>query len=125
MREFQEKRKIRKKIYSPYSLGALLLVMAFLGKATWNVYLKYDSSLEKKDRTAAEFQTMEDRHSALEASVARLKTTEGVEEEIREKYRMAKDGEHLLVIVDQEKPMVVPPEKTFFQSMWQKVKGIF
>ena len=125
MREFQQKRKMRNMIYSPLSLFALLLLLAFFGKATWNVYQKYSSSMEKKDRTAAEYQAMQDRHNALVASVARLKTDEGVEQEIREKYRMAKDGEQLLIIVDQEKPTPPLPEKTFFQSMWQKVKGIF
>ena len=99
MRDFERKRKIRRVLYSP---GVLLLVFALLvlvGKATWNLYAKERESRRNLDRVEAELLGLQLREEHLRADIARLKTPEGIEEEIREQFQVAKPGERMVVLV--------------------------
>lgn len=130
MREFQEKKRIRRYIYSPITLIVLLGVLYVVGRATWNVSLKQNDSETKKDQTQGRYEQLVSHRDALEASVAKLKTDEGVEQEIRDKFRMAKDGEQLIVIIDDKaKEGEGATAKTGFKSwmgtMWANVVEAF
>lgn len=100
MEDYKAKQRIRKKIYSPWVFGSLLLVTLFLIKGTWGVYFKQNESAKNLEKVKTELANAQNREEDLEASVSYLKTQEGVEEEIRDKYSVAKPGEEILLIVE-------------------------
>ncbi|MDO8482592.1 MAG: septum formation initiator family protein [bacterium] len=120
MREFEHKRKIRKILSSPLVLLPLAIILFFLIRGTWNIYIKNrDSGIEL--RLAEErLARLEGRQSKLAAGIERLSTESGIEGEIRDRFQMAKDGERAIVIVEEPKKIAdLPlPEKNFLQKIW-------
>lgn len=122
MREYQRKRKIKRFLYSPLMLLALLALIALMGKATWGVYLKEKQSRMSLDRAAATLSSLEAREQRLTEKIERLKTLEGVEAEIREQFQVAKPGERMVVIVEDKK---APQEEAPKQSLVSKFFDLF
>lgn len=108
MREFQAKRRFENLLYSTGSILILLVVIGFLVKAVFGAY-------DKKRRSEAELARTQTAHAALvlernnlSKSEAFLKTEEGVEAELRSKYRLVRPGENVAVIVDEENSSLIP-----------------
>ena len=78
----------------------LLGISALLGKAVWNIYTKNHLAKENKEATLRELADLEVRQKDIKAKLDKLKTVQGKEEEIRRNLPMAKEGEHVIVIVD-------------------------
>lgn len=125
MKEFQEKRKIKKRVYSKFTILALLIVVILLARGTWGVYKKEKDSRIEMQRVQGELQVLKDRKENLAIGIDRLKTDTGVEEEIRNKFQVAKQGEGVIVIVDKA-PTVVPTDDTnILKKIWNSVTGVF
>lgn len=100
MREFQEKRKLKRLIYSHLSLIVILLVFLGLVRATWGVYEKSQLSMTRLAETEKEYNSLQMRKAELSVKVDSLETDVGIESAIREKFPVAKTGEQLVLIVD-------------------------
>jgi cell division protein FtsB len=100
MLEFQEKRKIKNLLYSKVTLTVLIILVVLLLNAVWNVYKKQDLAKDNLIKTAVVFEGLQAREKMLSSEIERLKTKNGVEEEIREKYGLVKPGEEVIVVVD-------------------------
>ena len=110
----------------PVSIVAVLVLSA------WSFYpvarLNYTEERERA-RLAAELDGLKERNEVLRSQVDRLKTPEGVEEVARENLGMVKEGENLVVIVDDEaeqRPAVLTPDTAAAvpqpePSAWQQV----
>lgn len=83
-----------------------ILVLAgitfILGRAVWNIYQKNKLAEENKQATLRELTDLETRNTSIEAKLASLQTVEGREKEIRKNLPMAKEGEHVIVIVGEQ-----------------------
>ncbi|MFA6339194.1 MAG: septum formation initiator family protein [Candidatus Paceibacterota bacterium] len=127
MREFREQRKIKKIIYSKVIVLILLVVLVIAANSTWKVYQKERESADKLSEIQKKYNDIKNREKDLANIVSRLKTDQGKEEEIRNKFQVAKDGEEVIILVD--KSMASDSSQTihqnFFSKMWQKVKGVF
>lgn len=123
MRDFERKRKIRKVLYSKGVLLLLLLLLALVGRATWGLYAKERESRRNLDRVEAELLGLQLREEKLRADIARLKTPEGVETEIREQFQVAKPGEKMVVLVDDRQEN--PEQKAEERSLLSKFLDIF
>ena len=100
MEDYKAKQRIRKKIYSPWVFIVLLVITVVLTKGAWGVFFKQQESAQNLDKVRAELAKAEQREAELEAGVSYLKTEEGIEEEIRDKYSVARPGEELVLIVE-------------------------
>ncbi len=100
MLEFQQKKKFQRFLHSPLMIITLIIVFGVLAKASWGVYQKERLSAENLSRQNAELQKLSERENSLAQSIEYLKTDEGVEAEIRSKFRFARDGESIAVIID-------------------------
>ena len=100
MKEFQRKRKIRKFLYSPSSFVILLVLVALMAKATWNVYVKEKDSQKNLDHAKEELAALESRKTMLSDKISRLKTPQGLEAEIRSQFQVVKPGEKMVVVVE-------------------------
>jgi cell division protein FtsB len=64
------------------------------------VYIKNKTSRENRDFSAKRLSDLEEREKMLEASIDNLSSDEGVEEELRKNFDIAKDGEGVIRVVD-------------------------
>jgi cell division protein FtsB len=127
MLQYNERTKLRKRLYS-WPVFALLLVLTVLVvKGTWSVYWKRVESIQNLDKVTQEAAALESREAALNADISKLQTQAGVEEEIRKKYSVVKDGEQVVVVVDDQQQKAAPsqPKPGFFKRMWNAIAGIF
>jgi cell division protein FtsB len=87
---------------SPVTIAVLALVVLFLGNATWNVYRGYRIAHEKEMMAKDNLEAMVARAEVLEEDIARLTSKKGKEEEIRTRFGYGREGEHMIVIVDEK-----------------------
>ena len=80
MREFQEKRKIRKILFSPLFLGILLVVFALVSFSTAKVYIKSRLAISKNEKVEQKIEELEKRKSELENEIKQLQSDFGSEE---------------------------------------------
>lgn len=122
MRDFQERRKFRKIIYSKFSV-VILIVLAILSiRAVWGVYEKYRISDQALLNSQSELSELLNRADRVSRGVARLGTSRGVEEEVRLKFPVAKSGETVIVLIDGQ---MSSTSSTTSSGLWRWLKNIF
>ena len=126
MREFSQKRKVRRLMYSPISLIFLFIILFLVVKGSFGVYQKYSLSKNELQNSQADLQVLEDKKENLETKIDRLQTETGIEKEIRSKFDVAREGEKLIVIVeDKVEEEIVIEEKGFFGNIFTTIGGWF
>ena len=106
-------------MYSKVTLVILLIIIFFLLKAVWGVYIKQDMAKDNLAKTAAVYNGLQNRKEMLSSEIDRLKTESGKEEEIREKFGLVKEGEEPRSVVDDPDKDSGPSSSPI--SFWQKV----
>ena len=99
MIDFQQKRQLNKVIYSKVTFFVLLVLVFFMGKATYGIYKKTTISASNYAAVEKGYQNLKTRKDMLESEIDRLQTERGVEEEIRSRFSVAKPGETVVTIV--------------------------
>lgn len=102
MFDFYEKRKIRGLLYSKLTLGILLVLILLLGRSVYERYQVAQQMEVKRLETTAELNELEQRAAVLEGKVEYLEKDRGKEEELRGRFDAAKEGEQVVIIVDEE-----------------------
>jgi len=126
MREFSQKRKFRRYLYSYPVLIFLLIILFFVVKGSFGVYQKYSFSKSELNKSNEELVVLEDQKTNIVAKVDRLGTETGIEKEIRSKFDVAKEGENLIVIVEDEVVAEeVVEESGFFGNFLTTIGGWF
>jgi cell division protein FtsB len=118
MLEFRKKKKIRKILYSPLVLLFLIFIFLILLKGVWGVYKKEKISEENLNREKTELVRLENRQKTLASSIDYLKTEQGLESEIRNKFRAVKENEKVVVIIDDEATGTQKVEATTTKGFW-------
>ncbi len=90
----------------------LLVVVAMAGWSVRGAYGKASESAAQKDEAEAQYADLQKRESQLSANIAKLKTERGKEEELRQQYALAAQGEKMIVIVDAPKSTSAPATST-------------
>ena len=124
MKEFKRRRTIKQILYSPLTLILLTVVVFFLARAMMRVYANERSSyaeLQSAERNIDELGTRKD---FLEREIGKLKSKEGLEEALREKFPVVKEGEKMVIIVEPSANSTSTSEnvKTGF---WQSILNFF
>lgn len=122
-----EKRKIKKRIYSWWTVIILGGILVFSALNVWDVYKKYAESKNNISGLQDRYASSQDRKVDLDGRIEYLHSERGVEEEIREKFNVAKDGEQVIVIVDQ-KPQedgVVETNENPIRRFWSTIFDFF
>lgn len=118
--EFQEQRRIRKLLHSRYALVILIILMLLSARAVWGIYVKYEKSRAITEKARADLAQLEERQRNLALSIEGLKTEEGKERELRDRFGVVKEGETLVVLIDNN-PTTQKPLKKDDRSFWQKI----
>lgn len=111
--------------HSPIALIVLFCILILFGYKIIDLIQKERETAYKKDLVLNKVDNLNLRVSTLSKDILRLETEEGKEELIREKYQVAKEGEKMVIIVDEEsKNSLITEEKTN-HGFWNWIKGIF
>lgn len=119
-----KRKKAWKNIFESKPVLAFLaiIVLAF----AWSVmgfFLKMQGAIERKEISENQFAELKEKKEKLSSDIAKLKTDEGVEESIREKFGLAKEGEGLIVIVeDKNSADAIEAESG---GLWSFLKNLF
>ncbi|TSC67395.1 MAG: hypothetical protein CEO19_249 [Parcubacteria group bacterium Gr01-1014_73] len=113
-----------KTFYTHWKIAALVILLVIVGRAVINIYGRYQDSRAGLALAEKELAAMENKEMALEKTTTKLKTEQGIEEAIRQKYQVAKDHEQLIVIVndEQKKPTDATTKTT---GWWQTLVKFF
>lgn len=104
MFDFYEKRKLRGIIFSKITAGAVFLVACLLSVSAYDRFVAEQGTREKREERAAELARTKQKATVLESKVEWMESERGVEEAMREQFDVAKQGEEVIVIVDESLP---------------------
>ena len=76
-----------------------IILFVILARAAWGMYDKARGSERRLAQAEAELKRLEERQSELSGRINYLSTDQGVEAELRTKYRAVKEGESVAVII--------------------------
>ncbi len=124
MREFQERRRLKRLLHSRYAIGALAVVLLLVLRGVWGVYVKYEKSKELSARMASEASALQEREDALKASIDSLSTPEGREREMRDRFGVVKPGEKMVVLVNPQPSGDTAPAPEP-RGFWSRLVGLF
>lgn len=126
MRGIQRKNGFIRFITSPLGVVVLVILSALFINGTWGIYSKARISAEAREASEMELNELLNRKSYVEEEIRRLKTPEGIEEEIRRKFNVVKEGEEVFLFVGEKKEATTSVQKQgFIEGFWNKTKSIF
>ncbi len=121
MIDFQQKRQFKRVVYSKLSLLILLILVIVLGRATYEIYKKSKLSSSNYVVIKKDYESLKMRKEMLESEINRLKTDNGIEEEIRSKFNVAKPGETVVIVINSsssDSADINSLKKGFWSSLW-------
>ena len=84
------------------------------------MYAKSTEAKEKRDLAMAELKRLEARETDLKTEISRLSSERGVEEELRDRYFVAKEGERVAVIRTDSSPPSKTNTRATEGGFWKK-----
>lgn len=125
MKELQRKQKIRRIIYSIPALVALLILAFFLARGALKVLNKEWESSARLKNLAEKAAVITLREQELKGDIARLQTEEGVKDEIKGRFNVIQEGEHVAVIVDDRGTSSSTDISTlsWYKKLWIAIMG--
>lgn len=88
--------------HSPFALIIIFGFLVIFGYNMIGLIGKERETSNKKELVLNQIEVMKQREQELLKNTAKLETEEGKEEIIREKYQVSKEGEKIIIIVDEE-----------------------
>lgn len=111
--------------HSPVMLIILFVILVLFIYNIIGLIEKERETSKKKDVILSNIETLREREMSLSKDISKLKTEEGIEETIRDKYQVVKEGEKMVVIVDESKINTIEMEKLNEHGLWGWIKKTF
>lgn len=102
MLDFHQKRKLRGFVHSPVTQGILLVIALLIALSAYNRYQTATEMEARRITDEQQLQVLKDRRDALDEEVQYLSGERGIEAEIRRQFDVTKEGEKVVVIVENE-----------------------
>ncbi|HAT68090.1 MAG: hypothetical protein A2481_02835 [Candidatus Yonathbacteria bacterium RIFOXYC2_FULL_47_9] len=125
MLPFQERKKFRKILYSKASILMLFVGFMLVSRGAWSVHQKAKIARIERDESVRILAELQERNTALEVSLERLKSDKGIEDEVRQKYAVARPGEEVVVVVDESSKKGKNGDEALQKSFWQRFISLF
>ena len=103
MADFQKNKLLHSFLYSKPALTVLILILILLAYSVIDIYGKTRETVQKRNFAEEKVKELEDREGKLTEQIKSLKTESGVEASLRDKFGLVKEGEGIVVIVDDKK----------------------
>ena len=111
--------------HSPLMLMVLLVIFVLFLYNMIGLVEREKETSKKKEQILAQIETLRNRESLLSKDISKLKTPEGIEETIRDKYQVTKEGEKMVVIVDSDNKDELPKEEIpANHNFWSWIKKV-
>ena len=124
MEYLKKRQKVRRRVYSKITAAGLIILFLLLIRPTWNIYQKSKEAKQNLREAEHELVTLEARRNELQRDLDYVKSEPGFDQEIRDKFGVAKKDETMIVIVrDEPKEVVAAPAPK--SSFWARFKGWF
>ncbi len=120
MLEFEQKKIIRKTIYSKITAILLFIFLLFLLHGTYQIYKKSNESHKQLEVITNKLEELDEKKEKLTEKIIDLDSPVGQEEEARSRFSLAKENEHAIVIIDKEDEIKIVEETSFMESVWDK-----
>jgi len=115
---------MKRYLYSRASLVIFGIILLVVTHAVYGVYRKAQSAGAFLGEAEVKLEEMKKREKYFSNEIERLNSDLGIEEEIRKKFQVAKEGEKVIVIMDDEgNKAEVQTEPT--TTVWQKIFSVF
>lgn len=121
MRKFESQKQFKSRIYSRTTLIVLLVMIIFLSKGVFNIYIRNEESIAARDDSRLKVAELSERKKLLGDEIQKLNQDAGIEKEIREKFNVVKPGENVVLIIPDDDATSTPEQKSFIRSFWEKV----
>lgn len=100
MFDFHEKRKIRKVLYSKVVFIILLFIAVLLSTSAYSRFIVAQQTKERLEDRRIDLKALETRAEVLGSKVEHLENERGIEEELRNRFDVAKEGEQVVIILE-------------------------
>lgn len=100
MRSFQKSNRLRNLMQSRFFLAFLGIIIIIFIFNTFGLVRKMEETRRNRKIAEERITELEISKENLSREIVKLKTEEGVEESIREKFGVAKDGENMILIIE-------------------------
>lgn len=100
MFDFHEKRKIKSFLYSKPVIFGLFLIAIVMSVTVYDRYVVAKEMEGKLETKRAELELLKQRAEVLDAKVKYLEDERGIEEELRNRFDVARQGEQVVVLID-------------------------
>jgi cell division protein FtsB len=104
MPKYQKSSSFRRFLESWPVLGILAMLVFFIGWGVLGLLKGLEDTSKYKSIAERKVQELEERKLRLTADISNLETDAGKEKIFRENYGLAKEGEGVVVVVDEKKP---------------------
>ncbi len=104
MRSFQQKRRFKNILHSKPVLFFLIILLLFFAWSVIGFIGKMQLTIENRKIAENKVADLEKRKKELSEQTASLNTVSGIEQSIREKFPVAKEGEGVIVVVEDKNP---------------------
>jgi cell division protein FtsB len=113
MFDFHQKRKIRAVLGSRITQVIILVITAWVLLSVYERFLIAREMSERREAVEQEIEALTNRKNNLEAEVKYLSNERGIEAEMRRQFDIAREGEQVVIIVeDENKPVETTPVET-------------
>ncbi len=100
MFDYQQKRKLRTAFESPITWSVVMIITGLMTVSAFNRYqIAYDMEV-RREEAQKEVEKLKERKEELEVEVEYLSNERGIEAEIRRQYDVAKDGEQIVIMIE-------------------------
>jgi cell division protein FtsB len=106
--------------YSPWIAVALVIFVVWGMVSVVRAYLKQREAVTLRNESRQELAGLEQKQQELDKKITNLSTDQGMEAEVRERYRVVKPGEQLVIVVDNKDSV---PTKSQSEGFWQKLRA--
>lgn len=114
--------------YTRFWIVILLILCGLFGMSVINIARKHHHARTIRDDYQKELDQIQEHERVLKENIASLSTDRGKEAEIRDRYRVVKEGEQMILIVDNDEkkdaPPVSEPSKNIFRRFIQFFKDL-
>ncbi len=123
MRELERKQKVKRRLYSTPALLVLTFITFLFIRGTYIVFEKKADSGSYVKVLEAKAENLRTKQVELEANLQSIETPEGIEKEIKAKYNVAKEGEHVVILVDKNATPEDPGQekKAWYEKFWDAI----
>lgn len=121
---FYEKRRISQLFFSKGMILGLFIMVILMAYATLNAYDREQEARARRTEATDELGRLEARASALTDNINRLEDPRGIEEELRRRYDVGKEGEQVIVFVEHPTVETLQDTPVSPPTLWQRLMGL-